>query len=175
MNNFSSKSGQTPHIYDTREAGLKIIAFFEFAKGAIVLLAGSGLLLFIHKDLHQVAVNLIEHIHLNPASRYPRIFLDLADRTSDANLWAMALGAAAYSAVRFAEAVGLWLNRKWAEWFGLLTGAIYLPVELFELFKGVTWPKMTVFIVNVVVVLYLLYVIWKHRKSGIPDNSKIIY
>ncbi len=163
MSKLISKSCQTPHINDSREAGLKIIAFFEFAKGAIILLAGSGLLLLIHRDLHQAAVNLIEHIHLNPASRYPRIFLDLADRTSDANLWAMALGAAAYSTVRFAEAAGLWLNRKWAEWFGFLTGAMYLPIELFELFKSVTWPKMTVFVVNVVVVLYLLNVIRKDR------------
>jgi len=149
-----------------REAGLKTVALFEGAKGAIVLLTGFGLLLLIHRDVHHAAAALIRHLHFNPASRYPRIFLDLADRTNDANLWFMACAAAIYSAVRFAEAIGLWLDRRWAEWFGLLTGAIYLPIELFELIKKLTWPRITVFVVNAFVVVYLLmYTLSKRPKT----------
>ena len=156
-----------------RETGLKIVALFEGAKGAIVLLAGFGLLLLIHKDLHQTGADLIRHYDLNPASKYPRIFLDLADRTSDANLWAMAAGALIYSVVRFAEAVGLWLDRRWAEWFGLLTGAMYIPVELYELSKRITWPKVTVIVTNVFVVSYLLYMLLKRRKIHKPRRHAV--
>jgi len=145
-------------------AGLRIVAAFEGAKGAIVLLTGFGLLLLIHKDLHQAVADLIRHFNFNPASKYPRIFIDLADRTSDTNLWAMASAAAIYSAVRFAEAVGLWLNRRWAEWFGLLTGMMYIPVELFELAKGITWPRVTVFVINAFIVLYLLHIVSRRSK-----------
>lgn len=149
-----------------REAGLRTVALFEGAKGALVLLTGCGLLLLIHKDLHHAAAALIRHLHFNPASKYPRIFLDLADRTSDANLWFMACAAAIYSAVRFAEAIGLWLDRRWAEWFGLLTGAMYLPIELFELIKKLSWPRITVFAVNAFVVAYLLmYTLSKRPKA----------
>ena len=156
-----------------REAGLKIVAFFEGAKGAIVLLAGFGLLLLIHKDLYQTAAELIRYFDLNPASKYPRIFLDLADRTSDANLWALAIAALIYSVVRFAEAVGLWLNRRWAEWFGLLTGAMYIPLELFELSKSITWPKIIVIVINAFVVSYLMYVLIKRRsRRNYPRYSK---
>ncbi len=140
-------------------AGLRVVAFFEGAKGAIVLLAGCGLLLLIHKDLHQAMAHLIKHFNFNPASKYPSIFLDLADRITNTRLWAMAFAAAIYSAVRFAEAVGLWLNRRWAEWFGLLTGAMYIPIELFELAKGLIWPRVTVFVINVFIVSYLLYIL----------------
>jgi uncharacterized membrane protein (DUF2068 family) len=149
----------------SRETGLRIVSLFEGAKGAIVLLTGFGLLLLIHKDLHQTAAELIRYFDFNPASKYPRIFLDLADRTSDANLWALASAALIYSVVRFAEAVGLWLDRRWAEWFGLLTGAMYLPLELFELSKGVTLPKIIVIVINAFVVLYLLYVLMRRRRG----------
>jgi uncharacterized membrane protein (DUF2068 family) len=136
---------------------LRVVALFEGAKGALVLVAGCGLLSFIHKDLHEAAVQLVELVHLNPARQYPRIFIDLTENVTDSQLWAMAAAALMYSIVRFVEAAGLWLERKWAEWFGVLTGGLYVPLELFEVTRGVTWPKVTVLAVNIGVVLYLLF------------------
>jgi len=137
--------------------GLRVVALLEGAKGVLVLLAGFELLSFVHKDIHQAAMRLVTHLHLNPASHYPRIFLDLSERIDDMQLWGMALAAAIYAIVRLAEAVGLWLRREWAEWFAILTGAIYIPVEIFAAVQSVTWPKVTVLLVNAGVVSYLLY------------------
>lgn len=143
--------------------GLKVAAIFEAAKGVLVLLAGFGLLNYIHKDLHHAAEELVRHFHLNPASHYPRVFLDLSARIHDTGLWAMAAAAVIYAAIRIAEAVGLWFDRRWAEWFGILSGAIYIPVEILELTRSVTWPKVTVIIVNAVVIIYLLAHVAVHR------------
>ena len=137
-------------------AGLRMVALLEGAKGLLVLLTGFGLLALVHKDIHRGAAELVQHFHLNPGSQYPRIFLDLADRLTDTRLWAMAAAALAYAVVRFIEAVGLWLQRRWAEMFGALTGGIYIPLEIYELLRGVTWPKVTVLIVNLWVVVYLV-------------------
>lgn len=136
--------------------GLKIAALFEAAKGALVLLAGFGLLAYIHKNLHHAAEDLVRHFHLNPASHYPRIFLDLSASIHDSGLWAMAAAAFIYSAIRVAEAVGLWLDKRWAEWFGIMSGAMYIPVEIFELSHGISWPKVTVLTINAVIITYLL-------------------
>ncbi len=147
--------------------GLHVVALFEGAKGLLVLLAGFELLSFIHKDVHEAAMRLVEHIHLNPASHYPRIFLDLTEHITDTKLWGMALAAAMYSAVRMTEAVGLWLKKSWAEWFAILTGGMYIPVEIFEVIRSVTWPRVTVLVVNVGVVSYLLFVLIRDgRKSA---------
>jgi len=145
--------------------GLRIVSVFEAAKGLLVLLAGSGLLVYIHKDLHVAAERLVRLFHLNPASRFPRIFLDLADRTTDGQLWFMALCALLYALVRFAEAYGLWLQRRWAEWFGLLTGVMYVPLELFEIARGITWPKATLLIVNAGIVGYLSLIIYQAKQQ----------
>jgi uncharacterized membrane protein (DUF2068 family) len=149
---------------ESHVVGLRLVAIFEGAKGAIVLLTGFGVLHLIHKDLHQVAADLIKHFHLNPASKYPLIFLNLAEKTSDANLWALACAALIYSTVRFAEAVGLWMNRRWAEWFGLASGAMYIPVEVFELSKGISDIKILIFLVNILIVTYLLNILFRHPK-----------
>jgi len=147
--------------------GLHIVALFECAKGVLVLLAGFGLLSLIHKDVHEIAARLIANFHFNPASHYPRIFLDLLERLDDHKLWAMAWAALLYSTMRLAEAIGLWLRKKWAEWFGVLSGGIYLPVEVYELSLGVTWPKVSVFVINLGVVLYLLFVLIRNGGNEI--------
>ena len=153
-------TGTRPH-----SRGLHVVALFEGAKGLLVLLVGFELLTFIHKDVHEAALRLVEHIHLNPASHYPRIFLDLTERINDTKLWGMALAAAMYSIVRLIEAVGLWLRKKWAEWFAILTGGMYIPVEIFEVVQRVSWPRVTVLIVNVGVVSYLLFVLIKNGEK----------
>lgn len=143
--------------------GLRVVAFFEGAKGLLVLLAGFELLSFIHKDIHEAAIRLVEHLDLNPASHYPRIFLDLINRINDTNLWSMAIAAAMYSLMRMVEAVGLWLRKSWAEWFAVLTGGMYIPVEIFEVVHKTTWPRVTVLVVNLGVVSYLLLVMFKNN------------
>ena len=146
------------------KGGLRVVALFEATKGVLVLSVGFGLLAFIHKDLHLAAEQLVRHIHLNPARHYPQIFIDAANHLTDSRLLAMAVAAFLYSVVRFVEAFGLWRQRQWAEWFALLTGGMYIPVEFYENLRGVTWAKATVLTVNAAIVMYLAYVLFRSRQ-----------
>jgi uncharacterized membrane protein (DUF2068 family) len=147
-------------------SGIRIVSFFEGAKGLLVLFVGFGILEFIHTDLHLAAEQIVRTFHLNPASHYPRIFIDAADHMTDGKLWAMAFSAMFYSVIRFVEAIALWLQRQWAEWFGLLTGGMYMPLELFEIIRGPTWPKVAMLILNAGIVAYLAYVLYQSRQTG---------
>ena len=154
------KSRKIPKI----KKGLRVVAIFEALKGVLVLLAGCGVLAFIHRDLHQAAVALVRVLHFNPAKHYPSIFIDAADHVSDLQLWMLALSALLYSTVRLVEAYGLWKQMQWAEWFGLLSGGMYIPMEVFEVSRELTWPRVTVLVVNVCVVAYLADILAKSRK-----------
>ena len=136
---------------------LRTIALIEATKGALVILAGGGLLAFVHGDLQAGAEALIEHFHLNPARRYPRIFLHAASALNDMQLWLLAAGAAGYGTLRLVEAYGLWQQRRWAKWLAAVSGGIYLPIEIYELLHGVTWPKLALFLINAAIVSYLLH------------------
>jgi uncharacterized membrane protein (DUF2068 family) len=143
---------------------LRAVALFEAAKGALVLLAGFGSLSLIDHDAQRLAEQLVGHLHLNPAKHYPRIFIDTAAHLTDAHLWLVATLAAVYGLVRFVEAYGLRRGRRWAEWFAAVSGGIYIPFELYELFKGVTWLALGALLVNVVIVALMINVLLRTRR-----------
>lgn len=145
--------------------GVRAIALFEAAKGLLVLLAGLGLLSLIHRDVQAMAEAIIRHSHFNPASKYPRIFLEASRHLTNKHLWMYASLAVGYAAVRFVEAYGLWKAKAWAEWFAIVAGGIYLPVEIFELAAKFTWFRVDVLTANTLIVVYLGYVIWKKRRA----------
>ena len=72
-------------------------------------------------------------------------------------LKALAVGAAAYSIIRLVEAYGLWNERIWAEWFALISGALYVPFESYELVRRPTMVHLTVLLINLGIVFYMLY------------------
>jgi uncharacterized membrane protein (DUF2068 family) len=144
-------------------AGVRTVAVFEASKGALVLVAGCGLLRFLHRDVRSVAEELVEHLHLNPAKRAPHVFLDAVDRLPDVRLSVLALFAFAYAVMRFVEAYGLWRVRRWAEWVAVASGAIYLPFEVYELARGVTWLRLATFAINLAIVAMMAYAIRAER------------
>lgn len=144
--------------------GIRTIACFEAFKGMAVLIAGFGLLRLVPQSVAPIAEELLHHLHLNPTSQYPRIFLDLARNISNTQLWFLAALAFGYSAVRMAEAYGLWYQRRWAEWFAVASGGIYLPFEIYELFTGVSWIKVITLTLNVVIVSYMSYALWQSKR-----------
>ena len=138
---------------------LRPIAVFEAFKGAIVLIAGFGLLGFLDRDNEVYAEQIIRHLHLNPAGHYPQIFIAAMARTEDSHLVALACLAALYSTVRFVEAYGLWFERRWAEWLAALSGGIYIPLELYELYRRVTWIRFGALLINVAIVAYMVWLL----------------
>src|SRR6476660_4168682 len=132
---LGSRAGGRRILHSSARAhatGVRSIAAFEASKGILVLLVGFGLLHLVHHDLQTMAEKLVRLGHLNPARHYPRVFIDAASRTSDARLKTLAGLAFLYSIVRFVEAYGWWHMRTWAEWFAIISGGIYIPLEVFE-------------------------------------------
>src|SRR5262249_40580265 len=64
-----------------------------------------------------------------------------------------------YAIIRFVEATGLWLEKPWAEWFALISGGLYIPVEVFELARRPTPIKWIILGVNLLIVLYLVWLL----------------
>lgn len=136
---------------------LRAVAAFEALKGALVLLLGFGLLAF-HQRLNSFAELLISRIHLNPERPAARALLHAAGNLTDAHLWLIALGVLTYAGVRFAEAWGLWSNQSWAQYFGILSGALYLPWEAWEAVRKPTTTHETLLVLNILVVVFLVFV-----------------
>ena len=146
------------------QKGLRAVAVFEAFKGGIVLLAGFGLLAILGQDAQQFAERLVQRSHLNPAHHYPQIFIQAMANLNDTRLWLLAGLAALYALLRFAEAYGLWHERRWAEWFAAFSGGVYVPVEIYELVHRVTWLRFTALTLNLAVVAYMVWLLTESRR-----------
>jgi uncharacterized membrane protein (DUF2068 family) len=152
-------------------APIRAIAIFEGVKGVLVLVAGAGLLRFLHNHAQHAAEHFLRHFHLNPAREHPRIFERVLLQITDGQLRLLAIGALVYATIRLVEAWGLWHERRWAEWLAALSGAIYLPFEFYELIHTEHWAAGVMFVLNGVIVGLLGVRLWRERNRRTPDQS----
>jgi uncharacterized membrane protein (DUF2068 family) len=144
---------------------LQAIAAFEFFKGTFVLFMGICALALLHKDVWLIAESLLALFHISTDRKSAQLFLDFADNVTDASLWAAARIAFAYAVLRFTEAYGLWKGRTWAEWVAFVSGTLLLPLEVRELFRGITALRCALFVGNLAVVFYMFHVIISNRRE----------
>jgi uncharacterized membrane protein (DUF2068 family) len=61
-----------------------------------------------------------------------------------------------YAAIEGIEAVGLWYQRRWAEYLTFIVTTSLLPLEVYEIVNRLSPFKILAFVINVAVVVYLL-------------------
>ena len=155
-----------PHVHDPEHIkGVRTVATIEFTKGVIVVLAGLGVFSMRHRDIWGVAESLLEFLHVNPYRHSVGVFIDLVSKVSDVRLRKIAVLAGLYAVLRFIEAYGLWFVRAWAEWLAFASGAIYVPFEMVDLIRKPTVFRALILIVNLVIVLYMLYLRLEAREK----------
>jgi len=151
---------------------LRAVASFEVSKGLVVLGAACGVLFLIHKDTWQVAYDLLQLLHISPDHRLARVFLTWADSLTDRKLWVVAAVAVAYSSLRFVEAYGLWRALPWAEWVALISGALYVPIEVREIIRRPNLFHVSLLIVNLAVVFYMVYLRFLYHNGDSQPKQK---
>jgi uncharacterized membrane protein (DUF2068 family) len=80
-----------------------------------------------------------------------------------------AVGLAAYAVIEVIEAVGLWLAKRWGEYFAMVATSAGLPLEIYELAHKITFLRVGAFLINVALVVYLVYA---KRLFGIRGGGK---
>ena len=81
----------------------------------------------------------------------------------------LALAAGAYAVIEIIEAVGLWLLKRWGEYFAMIATSIGIPYEIYDLTAKVTWLRVTAFVINVALVVYLVVT---KRLFGVRGGKK---
>jgi uncharacterized membrane protein (DUF2068 family) len=71
-------------------------------------------------------------------------------------LTVLAIGLAVYTIVEVVEAVGLWLAKRWGEYFAALATSLGLPLEIYDLTKKITATALVLLAINLALVLYLV-------------------
>jgi uncharacterized membrane protein (DUF2068 family) len=147
--------------------GLRTVALYEGTKGILVLLIGLGLSSLLNPHVRDIAEEMVRFFHVDKILHRPRFFFDFLQRANDQQLVILVLTALLYIAMCFAASFGLWCGYRWAEWLVAGSGALYLPFEIYELFRRVTSVRVLILLLNSLIVIYLLYLL------AIKDNSTV--
>jgi len=133
----------------------------------------AGTVLLRHDvDLQDAAMNVLDFLHIDPDRRLAGMFIDAAGKVMDWNVIFVGVGAFAYSALRFIEAYGLWCERVWAEWLAIISGSLYIPMEVIELVRHATPIRWGLLIINLIVVAYIAWVRYdEHMARQHPSSA----
>ncbi|HEU5350662.1 MAG TPA: DUF2127 domain-containing protein [Terracidiphilus sp.] len=146
-----------------RNKWLLLIALYKLVQATLIAAIGVGALRLLHKDFADVMQQVASALRFNPESRLVNFVLDKAAIVDDHLLRRIGAVAFLYAGLSLAEGMGLYLERAWGEFLTLFITASFLPWEAFEVFKRVTWVRIALLIVNVLVFIYLLKVVSERK------------
>jgi len=76
---------------------------------------------------------------------------------------------AAYFVLELVEAIGLWHEKRWAEYLTVIATAGLMPFEIFSLMSKVTVIRVGALIINLAIVLWLA---WRKRLFGLNGGRQ---
>ncbi len=144
--------------------GLALIAIFKLVKGFALLATAIGLMRSIHADLGATVGHWIAVLGMDPDSHYLRLLLEKVAAITPKQLRLASEGSFCYSALLLTEGIGLWFERRWAEYLTVIATASFIPIELFELTRKVTDTRLVVLLINLAILWYLIRTLRRERK-----------
>lgn len=148
---------------ERRDRWLQLIAIFKFVKVAVLIAVGLG-------ALHLLDPGFVAHIErlltraFSPLGR-ERVqrFIEHLNRMHGTKVTLFAIGAFLYAALFAVEGTGLWLQKHWAEYLTIVSTALLIPPEVYELVHRLTLPRISTLVVNLAVLAYLI--VRHHRRQ----------
>jgi uncharacterized membrane protein (DUF2068 family) len=142
---------------------LLLIAIFKLFKGVLLLIVAVGALRMLHKDVSAVVLHWVDLLRVDPDNRFIHKIIDRSFGIHERQLREISAGTFFYASILLTEGVGLLMKKHWAEWFTVISTAVFIPLEVYEIFHRFTWVRVGVFALNVAIVWYLVNRIRQHK------------
>lgn len=139
--------------------GLVLIAAYKLLGALLFIAVGVGALRLLHKDIDDVVWRVIQDFKMNPESRLVNFIFEKAELLNDPILRRIGLAAFCYAALGIVEAIGLYLEKAWAEFLTLIITASFLPFEFHEIMRRLTWMRVGLLVANILVLFYLIWML----------------
>lgn len=154
--------------HSDHKRGLLLIGFFKLTKAVLSVALGVGALKLLHHDLGSVILHIADALRIDPESHLIGLLMVKADLVNPRDLRHFSMITFAYAVVCLVEGTGLVLEKRWAEYFTVTLTALALPLECFELYKEFTLLRVGLLLVNILVVIYLVWLLRRQlgRESG---------
>ncbi len=157
---------------------LRLLAAERAVRALIVLAAAYGVWRFrAHHDAIQQAFNedlpllrpIAEKLHYSLDDSSIVHTIRSVIEASNGTLETVAIGLLVYGILQLVEATGLWLLKRWGEYFAVVATSLGLPIEIYELTEKITAFRIGALIINIAAVVYLLL---SKRLFGLRGGKK---
>ncbi len=168
-----------PHTISRARAGIQrhnqwllLIAAFKFAQALLFVAIGVGAHRLLHKDLADILTTLADHLRFNSESRLVNFLLEKASLVHDPQLRRIGLAAFCYAGLCITEGLGLYLEKAWGEFLTLAITISFLPWEIHEIVRRITWPRVGLLTINVLVFFYLVKLVVEQGRQRVHRTGK---
>jgi uncharacterized membrane protein (DUF2068 family) len=145
--------------------GLRVIAAFKLLKALALVALGVGAVKLLHKDVAAVAEHWINVFQVDPRNHFIDLVLEKLSILDDRRLKELSIGTFIYAGIFLVEGVGLALQKRWAEYFTIITTSSLLPIEIYELARRVSIGRSLALAINLAVVAYLIFELRRFPKQ----------
>ena len=136
--------------------GLELIAVFKAVKAILLIAAGIGAFRLLNPVLAEQLRMWLEHFSMSTGHRLVEKAIVLIAPDNQGKVKAIGVGAVAYGSLFAVEGVGLWLEKRWAEYLTVVATGLLIPLEAYELAKQITVLRAIALLANTAVVIYLI-------------------
>src|SRR5580658_1202685 len=151
---------------------LRTIAVYKLLKVLLLLLAAYGEI-----RLHDATLSakLLSWVAGRPSGLEHDVVkqaLQWFSGLSESQIHALRVVTLCYAAIFAVEGVGLWMRKRWAEWLTVIITASLIPLELWELYQRPNFGKVSVVVINTLIVAYLIWHVRARREHDFMHDVK---
>jgi uncharacterized membrane protein (DUF2068 family) len=158
---------------------LKIIALFKIAKGALLFLLGFSLLFVNSRTgwLDTISDWADEELLLGHSKAVHFLLSKLQDVLAGGALRATGLLALFYCAVLLTEGIGVYMQKRWAEWLMILATGGLIPLEVWHLWHRLishrpSLAALLILLANCFIVWFLYLVLRRDKAKAHTEPKK---
>lgn len=152
------------HASRHRDRGLLVLSIFKMIKALLLVLSGAGLLSLLGARAAAIVHEWLEEITVQQGQHIIQHALSLLSVATPRQITLVGIASVGYGLLFATEGIGLWLERRWAEYLTIAATGSLVPVELYELARRVSVIRVLALAVNLAAVAYLVYRL-RHPKA----------
>jgi len=143
---------QTPR---ERTLTIHLISIEKTVKAVILIIVGFKLATLVNQDVHTWAADFVTRHGIDIGNLFVHAALERLVGITSSQIITFSVVAFFYSSVLLVEAVGLWLQKRWAEYLTANSTALLMPLEIYEIYERFTWVRVAILLINAFIVWYL--------------------
>jgi uncharacterized membrane protein (DUF2068 family) len=149
-----------------RDKWLLLIAILKVIKAVMLLAVAIGAISMLHRDVAEGVYGWIQRLNEDIKTPFLQSLPSKMESLTPGKLTLVSIGTFVYSALFFTEGIGLFLQKRWAEYFTAVITASFIPFEIYELVaREFSVLKLALLFANVAILIYLVWRLRHERKN----------